>query len=170
MRTSASLWVDGHLTMAPRTREPGDDLNMQRSLLTSIVAAALAACAGADPGEELRELVAAAEAAAEARDTGHFRGLISDDYADRRGRSKRDLIDTLRLYFLANSSVEVLNRVEQVELLGDDAAELTLQSALIGRGSGALDIDGDAFRIELELVRERGDWRIIGSDWERILQ
>jgi hypothetical protein len=116
--------------------------------------------------------VAAAEAAAEERDTGHFRRLVSDDYVDASGRRKQDLIDFLRLYFIANTDIEVLARVENVELFGDDAAELTLQSALIGRGQGrsALGIDGDLYRIDLELVRERGDWRIIGADWERILQ
>lgn len=145
---------------------------MLRSLLPVISIGLLHACAGADPGEELRAVIAAAEAAAEERDAGHFRRLVSDDYVDARGRRKQDLIDYLRLYFVANADIEVLTRVESVELFGDDAAELTLHSALVGRGPGrsALDVDGDLFRIDLELVRERGDWRIIGADWERVLQ
>lgn len=132
----------------------------------------LAACAGPDPSEALRTLIAEAEQAAEARDTGHFRALISDDYADASGRSKQDLVAYLRAYFFANADIEVLNRIEEVELFGDDAAELTLQSALIGRGPGrsALGVDGDLYRLSVELVRDGGDWQIIGADWERILQ
>jgi hypothetical protein len=30
-----------------------------------------------------------------------------------------------------------------------------------------LDIDGDLNSIELEIVRESGDWRVISADWER---
>lgn len=145
---------------------------MPRSLLPLISVGLLHACAGVDPGEELRAVMAAAETAAEERDTGHFRRLVSDDYVDTRGRRKQDLIDYLRLYFVANADIEVLSRVQSVELFGDDAAEITLQSALLGRGQGrsALDVDGDLYRIDLELVREGGDWRIIGADWERVLQ
>jgi hypothetical protein len=145
---------------------------MLRSLLPVISVGLLHACAGVDPGEELQAVVAAAEAAAEERDTGHFRRLVSSDYVDASGRRKQDLIDFLRLYFVANADIEVLTRVENVEIFGDDAAELTLQSALLGRGQGrsAFGVDGDLYRIDLELVRESGDWRIIGADWERILQ
>lgn len=143
---------------------------MLRPSLFLILSGLLQACANVDPGEELRALISAAEAAAESRDTGHFRRLISDDYVDRRGRSKQDLVNTLRAYFFANTGIEVLSRVEQVELLGDDAAELTLESALIGRGAGrsALGVDGDLYRISVELVRAGGDWQVIGADWERI--
>jgi hypothetical protein len=142
---------------------------LQRSLLVGCLA--LAACSSADPDEELRALIAAAEAAAEARDTGHFRSLLSDDYVDASGRRKQQLIDMIRGYFFVNSSVEVVNRIEEVTLAGDDAAEIVLQSGMLGRGGGGLlDLDGKLYRIELELVRESGDWTIIGADWERILE
>ena len=141
----------------------------KRSLL--VCCFAFAACSSADPDEEIAALIAAAEAAAEARDTGHFRSLISDDYVDANGRRKQQLIDMIRGYFFVNSSVEVVNRIEEVTLAGDDAAEVVLQSGLLGQGSGGLlDLDGKLYRIELELVRESGDWTIIGADWERILQ
>lgn len=132
---------------------------------------ALAACGSADPDAELRALIADAEAAAEARDTGHFRSLLSDDYVDTRGRRKQQLIDMIRGYFFVNSDIEVVNRIEEVTLNGNDAAEVVLQSGMLGRGGGGLlDLDGKLYRIELELVRESGDWAIIGADWERILE
>jgi len=130
------------------------------------------ACAADDPDAELRELVAAATAAAEARDTGHFRALLSDAYVDSSGRRKQDLTDLIRGYFFVTSDIDVVNRIQQVTLNGDDAAEIVLQSGLLARGrSGSiLDLDGKLYRIELELVRESGGWRIIGAQWERILE
>ena len=134
------------------------------------MATAVTACGPvADDEERLRALVAETEAAAEARDTGFFRDLISDNYTDRAGRGRDQIIDTIRGYFFINANVEVLNQVAEVQLIGDDVAEVVLRTALVGRaqGSSVLGIDADYYRLELELVREGPDWQIIGADWGR---
>lgn len=130
------------------------------------------ACGPRDPDGELRALIEAAETAAEARDTGFFRNLISADYADRRGQRRDDVVNTLRAYFLLNQTIEIVSRIEAIELFGDDAASIKLQTAAVGRADGrsVLDIDGDLYRIELELGREGSEWRIIGADWNRMLR
>lgn len=131
------------------------------------------ACGGPpDAHAELRALIDDAEAAAEARQTGFFRNLISEDYVDRRGQRRDEVINLLRGYFLVNATVEVVNRIETIELLGDDAATVALQTAVIGRGQGSsvLAVDGELFRIELELVKEGSEWRIIGAEWDRLLR
>jgi hypothetical protein len=129
----------------------------------------LLACSPQEPEAALRNLLAAAETAAEARDTGFFRSLIAAEYVGPGGQSKDELIDRLRGYFLLNSSVEVLSFVEKVELTADSAAQVVVRAAVLGRGrAGApLGLDADFYRIELELVRQGSDWRIIGADWGR---
>jgi hypothetical protein len=119
----------------------------------------------------LRALIERAEAAVEARDTGFFRSLISADYADRRGQDRDDVVNMLRAYFLLNQRIEVVNRIEAIELFGDDAASVKLQTAAVGlaEGRSILGIDGDFYRIELELGREGDGWRVIGADWNRML-
>jgi len=142
-----------------------------RRLTPALLGLAACSCGGSptDAEAELRALVDATAAAAEARDTGFFRDLIADDYADAAGRSRDDLIDRVRGYFFLNTSVEVLTRIERVELLGGDAAELVVQAALVGgRRNGALpDIDADFRRIELELVRDGARWQVIAAAWGR---
>lgn len=134
-------------------------------------AASLRACAGGGAEEQLRRLIDEAEAAAESRDTGHFRSLISPDYRDTRGNDRDDVINLLRAYFLTHQSVEVVTRIEDVVLDGSDAAEIALGVALLGsrrRTSGESlfgGLRGDLERLELELVREGGDWRIVGASW-----
>jgi len=132
----------------------------------------LGGCGVVEPEAELRELIAEAEEAAESRNTGYFRALLSDNYVDRRGQRKADIIDLIRGYFFVHSSVEVLNRVEAISLEGEDAAEVILNTALVGQAQGRslLGIDGEYYRLELELVREGNDWRIIGADWGRSSQ
>jgi hypothetical protein len=137
--------------------------------LSALLGAAAGGCGSADPEAELRGLIAEAEIAAEARDTGFFRDTISASYADRRGQRRDDVINVIRGIFLTNATVEVINRIEAIELAGTDAAKVKLQAALVGKREGAslLDVDGDLYRIELELAREGGDWRVISADWER---
>jgi hypothetical protein len=137
--------------------------------LSVLLGASAGGCGSDDPEAELREFIAAAESAAEARDTGFFRDTISASYADRRGQRRDDVINVIRGVFITNASVEVITRIDTIELAGTDAAKVKLQAALVGKREGAsvLDVDGDLYDIELELVREGGDWRVIGADWER---
>ena len=139
-------------------------------LLIASVGVAANGCAPDDPEASVRAFLAAAETAAEARETGFFRDAISPSYVDRRGQRRDDLIDVIRGVFLTNASIDVLSRIETIELAGEDAATVKLQAALVGKREGAslLDVDGDLYRIELELVRESGAWSVIGADWERL--
>ena len=139
-------------------------------LLIALLGVAAHACTPDDPEASVRAFVTAAEDAAEARETRFFRDAISASYADRRGQRRDDVIDVIRGVFLTNASLEVVSRIESIELAGADVATVRLQAALVGKREGAslLDVDGDLYRIELELVRESGAWSVIGADWERL--
>ena len=130
------------------------------------------ACAVEDPEPALAQLIATAEAAAESRDTSFFRGLVAESYIDNHGNDRDRLIDSIRGYFLVNQDVDVVTRVESIELHGLDAAEVVVLAGILGRrpGQGIVPgFDGRLYRLELELVEMGGDWRIIGASWERSL-
>ena len=138
--------------------------------LVCTVLTVLAACGSEDPNAELREFIERTEVAAEERDTGHFRALVSDRYMDVRGNDRDRLIDIIRVYFLTHQSLEVVTRIESIVLSGADVAEVSLLAGLLGRRAGASllgGLDGRLYDIELELTREGGDWQIIGARWER---
>jgi len=88
-----------------------------------------------------------------------------------RGNDRDRLLNLIRGYFLAHPSIDVLARLESAELQGNDAAELVVLTGILGRRPGELleGFDGRVFRLELELVLDGGDWRIIGARWERSL-
>jgi len=140
---------------------------MQRLLSGLLLGLLATSCAAPAPEDALRELVAEAEAAAEARDTGFFRARVSERYTDRGGRDRAALIDLLRGYFLTHARVEVAARIEEIAVLGDDAAAVTLYFGLAAHAGESLlgGWDGELRRIELEFVRESGDWRLIGARW-----
>jgi hypothetical protein len=154
----------------------------------ALVLLAVAACGTADPTAAIRDRLAAAEKAAEARDTGFFRDLLAESYRDDRGNDRAASIQLLRGFFLANQKVEIVSRIDEIKLEGDrqgrrdcrasqeqcpaDAARAVVHAGLVGQRAGAAalgGLHGDLYRFELELVNESGDWRIIGARWQRAI-
>jgi len=146
---------------------------MKTAAIAPVLAATLAAgCGAGDPEGDIRALLAQAEEAAEARDTGFFADLLGTAYRDSRGNDRDEAIRMLRGYFLANQRIEVVSRVDEVVLEGKDAARAVLHAGMVGQrtGAGLLDgVKGDLYRFDLELVNDGGDWRIIGADFGRAL-
>jgi len=129
-----------------------------------------AGCGAADPEAEIRALLAAAEEAAEARDTGFFRDLIGASYRDARGNDREQVINLVRGLFIANQRVEVVSRIDTVELEGTDAARAVVHAGMLSQRAGAELLGGvnaDLYRFELELVNDNGAWQIIGATWSR---
>ncbi|MBL8250825.1 MAG: hypothetical protein JNK31_04055 [Candidatus Competibacter sp.] len=136
------------------------------------LALALLGCSRqSSPEAEIRETVAKAVAAAEARDVRDLRGMIADDYADRRGLDRKALENLLRLQVLRQQSLHLFTRVRRIEFPEPDRARASVAAAMAGRpvaDAGALvNLNADLYRFELELVRHGpNDWRVRGADWE----
>ena len=145
--------------------------SMDAIRLVALSLATLAAgCGTADPEAEIRALLSAAEQAAEARDTGFFRDLIGSAYRDSRGHDRDQLVNLLRGLFIANQRVEIVSRVDAVQLEGTDAARAVVHAGMLGQRAGAELLGGmnaDLYRFELELVNDDGEWQIIGATWDR---
>lgn len=139
----------------------------------ALAMALFAGCGAADdPETEIRALLAAAEEAAEARDTGFFGDLVGDGYRDAQGNDREQLLRMVRGYFIANQRIEIVSRVDEVVLEGADAARAVVHAGMAGQRSGGdlfAGVNADLYRFELELVRSGGDWHIIGADWQRAL-
>lgn len=132
----------------------------------------LSACATEDPESALAQLIESAEVAAESRDTSFFRGAIAESYVDSRGNDRERIVNLIRGYFVTNQHIDVVARMQSVELHGSDAAEVVVLAGILGRrpGEGVLQgLDGRLYRLDLELVESGGAWRVIGASWERSL-
>lgn len=140
-------------------------MSLLRIVMASSVAL-LTACGASDPDAEVRALLTAAERAAEARDTGFFRAVIATAYRDAAGRDRDQAVNLLRGLFVANQRIELVSRIDSVELEGADAARAVVHAGLVGQRAGAGMLGGlgaDLYRFELELVNDGGDWQIIGA-------
>lgn len=139
-----------------------------RALGIACVAVLAAGCGPADSTAEIRELLAGAEKAAEQRDAGYFRDLLGESYRDAHGNDREAMLRLIRGYFLTHSHIEVVSRIDAVELEGKDAAHAVLHAGLLGHRAGESLLggaEGDLYRVELELVAQGGKWQVIGANW-----
>ena len=127
-----------------------------------ILATALSACGSRSSDEErVRELFAAAEEAAEARDSSDVLALVADEYTDTQGLDKTSLGNFLRAWFLAHPKVEITVVVESLEFPVDGLAQ-----AKVTVGNLTMS-DVDLERLTVELRRDGKDWRVVRVDRRR---
>jgi len=135
------------------------------------LAAVLLAGACAEPSTpeaELRALVAEAEEAAERKARRALMNRVSAGYSDARGNDRADIDRLLRLIFLRQRSVGLLVDVDSVDVFGEDAAEMVLTVGMAATNDRLLGFSADAYRFELELVKDGGEWQVIGARWGEI--
>lgn len=126
--------------------------------LTALIAAVtLCACGSRSSDEQqVRELLAALEQAAEARDASDVLTLVADDFASDDVAGKADLTRFLRGYFLAHPRVDVSVDVESLELPVPDLAQARLELRVAPAGDHAT--------LDVEFRRLDGDWRVTRAE------
>ena len=138
-----------------------------RTLITGLICAFLAGCGGAETGPEeaVRAWVQAAEAAAEEKDRQGLLELIAENYADSRGNDHAQIGNMIRFYFLRQKSVAFLTSINDIVVMGDTAAQVSLTVGMAGTDASALGVRADAYNFELELEKMDDEWLLIGARW-----
>jgi len=143
--------------------------------LISLLLAALAlnACRGErlSPEDQIRARISLAVTAAEQKDLGTLRDMISDQFRDEQGQDRRAVENILRVHFLRNESLHFLTRVVSVTLASPDRAEAVVLAAMAGVPiTSEADLPGlraDLHRFEISFVREDKTWRVRHAAWRR---
>ena len=144
------------------------------SCLRSLALLAVLACAACGPTgtpeDEIRGLVDEAEAFAEARDAGELRALVADDYQDAHGRDASDVRNLLHAWLVAHPAVNLVTRIDSIELEGTELARVQVTVGMLGReakGESDWDLAADVERLDIRLARDSGDWRVIAAGRQR---
>lgn len=123
------------------------------------------------PEAQVRAQIARAVEAAEARDTGALRAMVSDRYSDPDGRDKRAVEAILRLHFLRNQSVHLYTRVQSVTVSKPDRAEASMLVAMAGVPiTSEVELPAlraDLHRFDIDFALEDGSWRVQRAEWSR---
>lgn len=133
----------------------------------------LAACSKPDsPETKVRAAIATAVAAAEKKDIGPLKGLVSDKYTDAQGQDKRAVESVLRFYFLRNQSIHLLTRTSSVTFPATDRALAVVYVGMAAQPVASVDelerLRADLFRFEISFANEDGDWRAVSAEWRRV--
>jgi hypothetical protein len=106
--------------------------------------------------------------AAEEKDRKAIVANISPAYVDARDHSRDDIDHLLRLYFLRQNKVALLGRIDEVRIIGDTAAEVSVTVGMAATNNSALGLSADAYRFELELEHDGDDWKLISARWGQL--
>ena len=141
-------------------------------LLLCTLVATLSCSSKTSHEDMVREILKRAEIAAEARDVGVFREIISANYTDKSRHDKKAIIGILRYYFLRNRSIHLFTRITTVEFPHPEKAEVTMFLAMAGRPIAHADelllIRADLYRFDIAFADEGdNDWKVIGAGWRR---
>lgn len=123
------------------------------------------------PQAEVRALIDSAVTAAEQKNTGALKGVISDKYTDDQGQDKRAIENLLRLHFLRNESLHLYARVASVSLPQPERAEAVVLVAMAGvpiaSAQEILTLRAELHRFEIGFAREDKTWRVQHAAWRR---
>jgi hypothetical protein len=133
--------------------------------------ALLAAC-GADetPEQQVRAVIERMELAAEERDASALSELLSPQYRDAHGNGPEEARRLMRGYFIANQSIRLLTRVQELTFPYPDEARATVVVAMAGRdaeAAGVWPVSADLRTFEIVLRRESKDWKVSWARWDR---
>ena len=144
--------------------------NTARLPTLGLVCCWLASCGNppTPPEEAVRAWVADGQQAAEEKDRRALVKMISPAYADARGNSRDEIENLFRLYFFRQNNIALLTRIESLRIIGDSAAEIELSVGIAGTNDGVLGFSADAYRFEMELVRDGDDWLLISGRWGEV--
>lgn len=151
---------------------------MRRLLSTTrsvalLVALLTAGCGGEpeSPEAQVRAQITRAVEAAEAKDVGALRAMVSDRYSDPDGRDKRAVEAILRLHFLRNQSVHLYTRVQSVTVSKPDRAEASVLVAMAGVPiTSEVELPAlraDLHRFDIDFALEDDTWRVERAVWSR---
>lgn len=131
----------------------------------------LSACGSPDsPEAQVRNVLAQMEAAAEARDVGDVMQFVAEDFRDAYGQGSAELARYLQGYFIANQSIHLLTRIEELQFVNDDEAKVRVTVARVGReadAAAAWNLAADLHDFDLTLRRQDGRWQVSHAGSQR---
>lgn len=122
------------------------------------------------PEAQIRALVAKAEKAAEEKDIGTLKGLISERYAGAGGERKQELVGVIGYNLLRHQSIHLLTQIRDIDFPEPSRAEVVVFVAMAGRMIEGIDdlarLRADVYRVDFAAAEEgERDWKVTRADW-----
>ncbi len=120
---------------------------------------------------EIKQFVKSGVALVENRDLDDLNDLMDDTYLDRNGYNKKQVAGLLRVYFFRHSNIHLFTRIDNIELLTENQAEVQLHLAVAGSkitdAEALFSLQAQIYRFKLQLVKQE-KWLLREAVWERV--
>jgi len=153
-------------------------LNHHKRLQTFLYVFAIIILSVSCSSEKTPEIIAAdfislCETAVSKRDARSLRNVISDDYSDNKGRTKKDIAAIASGYLLRNRKIYVFSILDQVFQTEQNNLSVTVLVALAGKPvtdrTILLSMNADMYWFDLVLGQERDGWKLFSATWRQAL-
>jgi len=130
----------------------------------------LNACSSSEmsPEDEIRQYIEKGVEAAESRNASDLAELIHSSYLDPKGYNRAQLKKLARLYFFRHKNIHLFTKVNEIDLLSSEEAQVTMHVAMAGNvisdASVLLSLRARIYKFELSLVKE-GSWLLKEASW-----
>ena len=137
-----------------------------------LIAVALLVLACSDnaisPEDEIRRFIEAGVEAGENRSVDDLSELIHPDYSDQSGYNRKQLGKLLRVYFFRHKTIHLFTRIDEIELLTDNEANVRLHVAMAGTVISDVNalssLSARIYRFELQLFKQQ-EWLLRHASW-----
>ena len=120
------------------------------------------------PEEQIRQFIDAGVQAGEARSADDLSELLHRDYRDQHGNNGKQLGRLMRAYFFRHKTVHLFTRIDNIEMLADNQASVSLHVAMAGTVISDVNalagLSARVYRFDLQLVRQ-DQWLLRHANW-----
>jgi hypothetical protein len=120
------------------------------------------------PEDEIRQFIEAGVEAGENRSVDDLSELIHPDYLDQRGFNRTQIGKLLRAYFFRHKNIHLFTRIDEIELLTENEASVSLHVAMAGTVISDVNalssLSARIYRFELQLFKQE-EWLLRHASW-----
>jgi hypothetical protein len=121
------------------------------------------------PEEQARKTIDVAVKAVSERNIKPLATLVSDQYSDREGNDKEQVVSLVRVQFVLHPNLYLIAKIFSVECPEPIQARMVVFAALASVPGGVLpdltNLSADVYRFDLTLADEDGTWRVVRAAW-----
>lgn len=120
------------------------------------------------PEAEIERFIDIGVEAAEDRSVDGLSDLVHANYLDQQGRNRKQLGLLLRAYFFRHENIHLFSRIDDIEILDENRANVVLHVAMAGTVISDVNalaaLSARVYRLELQLVKQ-DDWLLRHASW-----
>ena len=117
----------------------------------------------------MRKTIDVAVKAVSERNIKPLAALVSEQYTDREGNNKEQVVSQVRVLFVLYPNLHLIAKISSVECPEPSQAEVVVFAALASVPGGVLpdlrNLSADVYRFDLTMADEDGTWRVVRAAW-----